>query len=103
MSIYARMMGIEKPKISPHAFMSAMQEYMLGNMTGAEVTAAFSLSPEEQAQALALRDRLLQEASQNSNLARRLKALEFENVLILAEVRIAPYNTEAAIVTRLGV
>lgn len=83
--------------------MSAMQEYMLGNMTGAQATAAFSLSAGEQTEATALRDRILTEASTNANLARRLKGLEIENVLILLETGIAPFDTVAAVKTRIGV
>lgn len=103
MGLYERLGGFEDPKIPVHTFMSAMQEYMLGNMTGAQATAAFGLSAGEQTEALALRDRILTEASTNANLARRLKALELENVLILLETRVAPYNTVAAVKTRLGV
>src|SRR5688572_27229845 len=108
MALYERLGGIgSNPetvrKIPVHAFMSAMQEYMLGQMTGAQATAAFDLDAGEQAEALALRDRLLTEASTNSNLARRLKALELENVLILFENAIPPYTTVAAVKARLGV
>lgn len=103
MGIYERIAGSEQPKIPVHPFMAAMQEYMLGNLSGAQATAAFTLSPAEQTEALALRDRLLTEASANANLARRLKALEFENVLILLETGIPPFNTVAAVKTRLGV
>lgn len=103
MGLYERIMGTELPRVPVHQFMAAMQEYVLGQMTGAQATAAFNLSPGEQTQALALRDRLLAESSASSNLQRRLKALEFENVLILASTRIPPYDTVAAVTTRLGV
>lgn len=103
MGLYERLAGLEQPKIAVHTFMSAMQEYMLGNMTGAQAATAFGLSAAEQTEALALRDRLLLESAQNANLARRLKALEFENVLILLEAQTAPFNTVSAVKTRLGV
>jgi len=102
-SLYTRLMRLEEPKIPVHGFFAAMQEYMLGNMTGAQVVTAFGLSPAEQAEALILRDRILLESAANANLARRLKALEFENVLLLTEERAAPYTTESAVKTRLGV
>lgn len=103
MPLYERLGGLEEPKIPVHSFMAAMQEYMLGQMTGAQATAAFGLSAEEQTQALALRDRLLTESSASANIARRMKAVELENVLILFEDGIAPYTTVAAVKTRLGV
>lgn len=97
------MMGLQQPSIPVHAFMSAMQEYMLGNMSGAQATAAFGLAPAEQTEALALRDRLLQESSTTNGIQRRLKGLEFENVLILAQNGIVPFDTVAAVKARLGV
>lgn len=103
MSLYTRLMGIDMPKIPVHGFMSVMQEYMLGNMTGAQASAAFNLNGAEQAEALALRNVIQAESNANANLARRLKALELENVLICGEMRVAPYDTEAAVKTRLGV
>lgn len=103
MGIYERLMGLAEPKLSVHSFMAAMQEYMLNNMTGTQATAAFGLSTAEQTEALALRDRLLTESSASSNLQRRLKAIELENVLVLAETQTAPYETVAAVKARLGV
>lgn len=107
MGLYERLGGFDPAtngeKISVHAFMSAMQEYMLGNMSPVQATAAFGLSAGEQIEALALRDRILVESSANANLARRMKALEFENVLLLLENRIAPFDNAAAVKTRLGV
>lgn len=103
MALYERLMGLEDPKIPVHQFMSAMQEFMLGNMTGAQAASALDLDVGEQAQALALRDRLLTESSANSNLARRIKGLELEQVLALAEDLVPPYDTVAAVTARLGV
>jgi hypothetical protein len=34
---------------------------------------------------------------------KKLKAIEFERVLMLAEVRMVPFNTVALVKTRLGV
>lgn len=101
--LYERLMGLQEPKIPVHTFFSVMQEYMLGNVSGAQATAAFDLDAGEQAEALALRDRLLSESSSNGNLQRRLKALELENVLICAEGEVEPYTTVEAVKTRLGV
>lgn len=107
MPLYERLGGIDPatngPKISVHTFMSVMQEYMLGNMTGAQATTALALTPGEAAEALVLRDRILTEASTSGGIARRAKAAEFENVLILLEVGAVPFHTVAAVKTRLGV
>lgn len=113
MGLYERMMGLEEPKIAVHHFMSVLQEYMLGNMTGPQAVGALAgrnldgsprpLTAPEQAQALALRDRILLESAADGHLARRLKALELENVLILGASRSPPYDTVSAVTTRLGV
>jgi hypothetical protein len=102
-SIYDRIAGTQQPRISVHALMSCMQEYMLGNMSGAQATAALGLDAAEQAEALALRDRLLQEPSTTNGIQRRMKALEIENVLILLEAGIAPFDNVAAVKLRIGV
>lgn len=107
MGLYERLAGLDPAvhgaKIPVHTFMSAMQEYMLGNMSGAQATAAFNLTPAEQTEALALRDRLLAEPSTTNGIQRRLKGLEIENVLILLETQTAPFDSVAAVKTRLGV
>lgn len=97
MPLYERIMRLEDPKLPVHQFFGAMQEYALGNMTGAQAIAAFSLSPTEQTEAQTLLARI--QADPNP----RLRAQEFHLVLCLAEQRIPPYNTTAAVRTRLGV
>lgn len=103
MALYDRMMRFQEPKIPVHQFFSAMQEYALGNITGAQIISIFNLDAGEQTEALALYNRIMTESAQNGSIARRVKALEFENVLILAENLIEPYTTVAAVKTRLGV
>lgn len=107
MGLYERLGGIAPEtngsKLPVHTFMSVMQEYMLGNMTGNQASTALGLTAGEQTEALALRDRLLTESSATANQARRLKALELENVLILFENGVVPFNTVALVKTRLGV
>jgi hypothetical protein len=89
----ARLMGTEQPKIAVHAFFGALQEYALGNMSGAQFVAAFSLDAGEQTDATTLLNRILAESSANGGLARRMKAMELERVAVLAENLIAPFNT----------
>lgn len=101
--LYERLLGLQEPKIPIHTFFSVMQEFALGNMTGAQASAAFNLDASEQAEATTLLNKILTEAATNGAIARRVKALEYENVLIVAESLIPPYNTVAAVKTRLGV
>jgi hypothetical protein len=119
MSIYARMMGLTDPTgggvtepgepIPIHTFFATMQEYMLGLVTGAQAIALFGLNAAEQAEATALRDRLLAEPSTTNGIQRRLKGIELENVVSLAQHSVgsgiagAPYTTEASVRARLGV
>lgn len=106
MAIYDRMMGLAESKIPVHQFMGAVQEVVLGNMSVVQAATAFELSAAEQTEAGALRDRILQEpagSGATAGVPRRLKAMEFERVLMMAEVGIAPFNTVAAVKARLGV
>jgi hypothetical protein len=104
MALYERLIGLDgHSKIPIHQFMSVMQEYALGNMTGIQARDAFTLDATDITEATTLLNRLLLESSTNGGIARRVKALELENVLILAENQIPPYDTVAAVKTRLGV
>lgn len=100
MALYDRLIGLALPRISIHAFFSVMQEFALGNMTGAQAITAFNLDAGEQAEALTLKNVILAEPD---SITKRLKALEFEQVLIIAQSQIAPYLTSADVKTRLGV
>lgn len=103
MSLYTRLMGIDPPKIPVHQFFAAMQEFALGNMTAQQATAAFGLSGGEATEANTLLNVILAESGANGAAQRRLKAVEFERVLMLAEQAIAPFHEEAAVKARLGV
>lgn len=103
MSIYTRMAGTEEAKIGVHTFFAVLQEWMLGEMTGAAATAALGLSSAEQTEATEIRDRILAITNANAALQRALrtgKAAEMENVLILAESRIAGYTDMAVVRAR---
>jgi hypothetical protein len=96
-------MKIEEPGIAVHTFFAVMQEYALGRITGAQATAILGLSAGEATDANNMLTVILAQSSADGGLSRRAKAAEFENVLILAENRVAGYNTVAAIKARLGV
>lgn len=79
---------------------------MLGNMTGAEASAELLLDVAEQQEALDLRALILAVTNNNATTQRLLriaKAQEIENVLILLERGVAPFDTPAAVRARLGV
>lgn len=106
MGLYERLGGTESPKIAVHDFMSAMQEYAKGDMSGAQAVANFNLSAGEQTEALALRDKILEPTHADGAvqmLLRFNRGFEYENVLILWETKKAPYTTVAAVKARLGV
>lgn len=97
MGLYDRILGLEQPKIPVHAFGAALQERAFGNVTTAQVVAAFTLDAAAEAELLALF------ATATGTTAQRLqRALEVENVMVLGEAGIA-FTTVAAMKSRLGV
>lgn len=87
-------------KLSVHAFESAAAEWVRGNMTGAQATSAFALNTTEQTEAQDVVATVTGLAAAGD---RALQILAIAQVLMLAEGRIAPYTTAAAVRTRLGV
>jgi hypothetical protein len=103
MALYDRLMGLDPDpakKIGVHQFMGVMQEIALGNMTGAQGVSTFGLSASEATEATTLQSVIASELTAEN---KKLKAIEFERVLMLAEVRMVPFNTVALVKTRLGV
>lgn len=96
MALYARLIGLEEPKISVHDFRGVMAEFKRGNITGAEAAAFLQLDAGEITEATTLRDRI--GTGQGT-----LTAQEIEDVLFLGESGFPAYSTEAAIKTRFGV
>lgn len=98
MALYERLMGIETPKLSPHHLMAVLAEVQRGTMTGAQASAFLGLDTDERSEATTLFGTF------TGNVAQKLaRALEVHDVLLLAEGRRAPYDTAAAVRTRLGV
>lgn len=100
--LYERLTGLDlvRPetgdslKIPIHQFCSYLAERRRGRVTNAQVIAAFALSVEDQAELITL---------WNLVSGGTLTAAEVEDVLRIAEQRIAPYDTVLAVRTRLGV
>lgn len=91
MALIERLMGLETPKIPTHQFMAAYAEFKRSQMTSAQVIAAFNLTAAEQTEATNLLG------------VSTLTRADVHDVLMLAEQRIAPYTTAAAVRTRLGI
>lgn len=98
-----RLIGLEEPKIPVHAFFSAVQEYAIGTITGQQVVEAFDLNAEEANEALAIYDRIMAEPESDGGMLRRLKGMELENVLILAESGVLDFVTPEIVRARLGI
>ena len=94
MGLYERLIGIERPKISPHTLLSCLAERKRGKLTNQQVINIMLLSASEQTELISLVTQVL------NNI---LTANEVEDVLILGEHGSAPYNTVATIKTRFGV
>ena len=105
MSLYHRLAGtkyaavdaeLEVPKISIHAFTSALHEFSLGHINGLDLLAMFDISEDDEiTEAVWLRGKL-NSAGDKKQFIRVLK-----DVLYLAEGGYA-YKTEAAFVARIN-
>lgn len=103
--LYERLIGrtdagvaLESGRIPVHAFVGMMAERARGLISNAQVIAAFTLSPEDQAELATLVARFTQGGS-------RLTREELEDVLYIASHKagIAPYTTPSNVRARLGV
>jgi hypothetical protein len=94
MGLYERLLRLEDPPIPVHQFIAAAAEVSRGTMTNLQARTALNLSGAEGTEANALIARVTSAA---------LSRVEIHDVLLLAELRIPPFNTVAAVKTRLGV
>ncbi len=88
-----RITGAE-PRIPIHYFYAMLFEYQRGEVNVAQVSAAFALDAADRTELAKLKAEVD---------AGRLTVSEIQDVLMLAESTLAPYNTVAAIKTRLGI
>jgi hypothetical protein len=94
MPLYERLMGLDDPKLPVHQFMAMVGERVRNQVTTQQVVDAFALSPDEVTDATTLTQRVTSAA---------LNKDEVHDVLLLAERLTPPYDTVAAVKTRLGV
>ena len=98
MGLYERIIGSEQPKISPHQILALFGEVARGQIAKAQAQAVLQLSPGEILEAETLFGTFTGTVSNKV-----LRAIEVHDVLLLAESRSAPYDTVAAVKSRLGV
>lgn len=113
MGLYDRLLGIDgaNPKIPVHQFQSIAAEWARGNMTGVQANAAIAdpkcsgapLTAAEQTEAQTLVNTVPVGTTTALKADRALRLLEIEQVLNLVDLRLPPYDTVAAVKTRLGV
>ena len=115
MGLYERLMGVEDPRIPVHQFQAAAAEWARGSITGAQANTLIAatgapLTGPEQTEAQALVNTVTSipitgsaTAQADGRARRALRMFEIDQVLMLAELRTAPYDTAAAVRTRLGV
>lgn len=105
MPLYERLMGWteEDVKISVHAFTALMREFARGRITGAQAQRGIEsvsgepLSPEAVTEAQSLLASITGNAT-----AKLARAGEIDDVLMLAEAGVPPYDTPSAVRARLG-
>jgi len=94
MGLYERLLRLQEPRIPVHQFVACAAEVSRGNMSSVQARNAMNLSAAEGTEANALIARVMSAA---------LSRVEVHDVLMLAELRIPPFDTVAAVKTRLGV
>src|SRR3972149_10089051 len=98
MALYERIMGLEEPKISPHVFLPVLAEFHRGRITQSQAESILGLSASEKIEA-----QTLLATFSGTIQAKLVRAIEVEDVLILAEKLVDPYDTPTKIKLRLGV
>jgi len=116
MALADRLCGINgAAKIPTHSFQSIIAEWARGNFTGAQAQAAIEqssgapLTPGEITEATNLVTTITSipvtgSAAQiaDGRARRALRAMEIDQVLLMADARLAPYDNPATLKTRLG-
>ena len=110
MPLIERLMGLEAPKVPVHLFQSVAAEWATGNMTGTQANACIAaasggvpLDAAAIAEAQALVNTVPTGATATNKADRALRLLDIDHVLLIADSRHPPYDTAAAVRTRLGI
>lgn len=109
MGLYERLLGTEQPKIPIHQFQATAAEWARGNMTALQANTIIQavsgapLSPSEQIEAQTLVATVPVGTTAAIKADRALRLIEIDQVLLLVDLGLPPYDTAVAIKTRLGV
>lgn len=95
MGFYERIIGSERPKLSPHLVAACVGERVRGQMTAAEAKSGLGLSTAEASEFETLVTKSTEDAL--------ITPTVVEQVLMLGEGGVAPSHTVAAVKSRLGV
>jgi hypothetical protein len=111
MALYLRLLGTDpvNPKIPVHTFQATVAQWAKGGMTlaqartGLELVSGAPLTTAEEAEVQALVNTVPTGGTTAQQAARALRMAEIDQVLLLADAAVPPFNTEAGIKARLGV
>ena len=92
-----------RSKLPVHQFQAIAAEWRRGSMTGAQAATALGLNANEQAEAQAIVNTVPTGTTTANRLDRLEKQQAIDQVLLIAEMRIAPLDTPQAVRTRLGI
>jgi hypothetical protein len=99
----------DRPKLPVHAFQATAAEWARSQMSGAQAQTAIAavsqgtnLNVAEQAEAQALVNSVPVGSTTAIQAARALRLIEIEQVLLMVDQRVPPYDSPAAVRTRLG-
>ena len=110
-----RLMGIVEPRIPEHEFQAIAAEWARGQITGSQANAAIvacsarffgdpsaPLTADDITEAQALLATIPSGGTTENKVDRALRQVLIDQVLMMASIRLPPYDTAAAVRTRLG-
>ena len=111
MGLYERLMGVDtaNPKIPVHQFQALVAEWAKGQITAAQARAGITqisgaaLTPAEETEIQTLVNTVPTGTTAAVKADRALRLLEIDEVMLLVDSRIPPYDNPANVRTRLGV
>jgi len=109
MALIERLIGGTENKIPVHQFQAIAAEWARGKITSQQAQAAVAicsgggLTPEEVTEALALIATVPTGTTDADKIARVLRLQEIDQVLLMVDAGLPPYDDPAAVRTRLGI
>lgn len=111
MGLYERLLGVDpdRPKIPIHSFQAITAQWAKGGMTVAQARAGITLvsgmplTAAEEAEVQTLVNSVPTGGTTAQQAARALRMAEIDQVLLLADAAVPPFDTVAGIRARLGI